>query len=52
MKQIEIKYFSLKWLWKTKILQNILLVFLTEKCMPKEHKNVEFKNAPTEVSNL
>ena len=26
--------------------------FLTEKCMPKEHKNVEFKNVATEVSNL
>ena len=24
--------------------------FLTEKCIPKEHKNVEFKNVATEVN--
>ena len=48
--------------WNVK---NIFLVVFTEKCMPKEHKNVqkiaklfifcyilEFENVATEVSNL
>ena len=36
---------------RTDVLYNILLVLLTEKCMLKEHKNVEFKNVATKVSN-